>query len=50
MNFKLSGRVSRLAAFGAILFGSASCVTVDETLGENFIPTEQLWDVFDPEA
>lgn len=50
MNFKLSGRVSRLAAIGAILFGSASCVTVDETLGENFIPTEHQWDVFAPAA
>ena len=50
MNFKLFGRVCRIAAIGAILFGSASCVTVDESLGENFIPTEHQWDVFAPAA
>ena len=50
MNFKLFGRVCRIAAIGAILFGSASCITVDETLGENFIPTEHQWDVFAPAA
>ncbi len=50
MNFRLFGRVSRIAAIGAILFGSASCVNVDEELGENFIPTEHQWDVFSPDA
>lgn len=48
MNLNIIGRVSRIAAIGAILLGSASCVTVDETLGENFIPTNQKWTVFTP--
>lgn len=50
MNFHFIGRVCRLAAIGAILFGSASCVDINETLGENFIPTDQQWDVFIEEA
>ena len=50
MNFRFFGRVSRLAAIGAILLGSASCVSVDETLGENFIPLEHQWDVYAPPA
>ena len=50
MNLNFLGRVSRLAAIGAILLGSASCVKVDATLGENFIPTDQIWNVFTPEA
>ena len=50
MNFNFIGRVCRLAAIGAILFGSASCVDINETLGENFIPTDQQWDVFIEEA
>ena len=50
MRFDLLGRVSRLAAIGAILLGSASCVDINEELGENLIPTDQKWDVFTPEA
>ena len=50
MRFDFLGRVSRLAAIGAILLGSASCVNIDETLGESLIPTDQKWDVFTPEA
>ena len=46
MKFDFIGRVCRLATIGAILFGSASCVDINEELGENFIPTDQLWDVF----
>lgn len=46
MRFDFFGRVSRLAAFGAILLGSAACVSVNEHLGENLIPTDQKWDVF----
>ncbi len=46
MKFNFTGRVCRLAAIGAILFSSASCVDINEELGENFIPTDQLWDVF----
>ena len=49
MNLDIIGRVSRLAAIGAILCCSAACVDVDETLGENFIPTDQIWDVYTPE-
>ena len=50
MNLRLFCRVSRLAAIGAILLGSASCVDINEELGENLIPTDQKWDVFTPEA
>ena len=50
MNFRFLGRVSRLAAIGAILLGSASCVDINEHIGENLIPTDQKWDVFTPEA
>ena len=50
MNFNFLCRVCRIAAIGAILLGSASCVYINEELGENFIPTDQKWDVFSPEA
>ena len=50
MNFHFISRVCRLAAVGAILLGSASCVEINEELGENFIPTDQKWDVYNPEA
>ena len=50
MNHRLFSRVCRLAAIGAILLCSASCITVNERLGENFIPTDQKWNVFLPEA
>ena len=46
MNISIIGRVIRYAVIGAILFGSASCVNIDETLGEDFIPTDQIWDVY----
>ena len=46
MNLNFLGRVSRLAAIGAILLGSAACINVNEELGENLIPTDQKWDVF----
>ena len=39
-------RICLLAAIGATLLGSASCVQIDETLGDNLIPTDQKWDVF----
>ena len=50
MNFNILRRVSRIAAIGAILLSSASCVYINEELGQNLIPTDQLWDVFNPEA
>ena len=50
MNFDFIGRVCRLAALGAILLGSASCVKVNEELGGNFIPVDQRWNVVTPDA
>ena len=49
MNLRLFCRVSRLAAIGAILLGSASCVDINEELGGSLIPTDQKWDVFPQE-
>ena len=46
MNLNIIGRACRLAAIGAILLSSASCIRVNEELGENLIPTDQLWEVF----
>ena len=50
MNFSSFGRVCRIAAIGAILLFSASCIKVNEHLGENLIPTDQKWDVYPQEA
>ena len=50
MNLNSFGRVGRLAAIGAILLFSASCIKVNEHLGENLIPTDQKWDVYPQEA
>ena len=36
MKLNFIGRACRLAAIGAILFSSASCVDINEKLGENF--------------
>ena len=49
MIFNFSCRVGRLAAIGAILLSSASCVNVNEELGGSLIPTDQKWEVFTPE-
>lgn len=49
MNFCLLRRVCRFAVIGAILLGSASCITINEELGENLIPTDQKWDVYPQE-
>lgn len=49
MNFDFIGRACRLAAIGATLVISASCISVNERLGENLIPTQQQWDVFPQE-
>ena len=49
MSFCLFSRVCRIAAVGAILLSSASCIYVDEELGGNLIPTDQKWDVFNPD-
>ena len=50
MNFNICSRVCRLAAIGAILLGSASCIDIKEELGENLIPTDQKWHVYTPGA
>ena len=50
MNLRLFCRVSRLAAIGAILLGSASCIKINEELGESLIPTDQTWDVYPQDA
>ena len=50
MNLKSTGRAGLIAAIGVTLLFSASCVKVNEHLGENLIPTDQKWDVFPQEA
>ena len=50
MNFSIFRRAGLLAIIGATLLSSAACVKVNEHLGENLIPTDQLWDVFSPKA
>ena len=50
MNISIIGRACRFFAISAILLGSASCVNIDESLGGNFIPTDQIWDVYPCEA
>ena len=50
MKISTIGKALRIAAIGATLLGLASCITIDGTLGENFIPTEQIWDVYPCEA
>ena len=49
MNHHSIVRVCRLAVIGAILLISASCINVNEKLGESLIPTDQKWDVFPQE-
>lgn len=49
MNSGFLGRACRLLAAGAILLCSASCIEINEHLGENFIPNDQKWDVYVPE-
>ena len=50
MNFKSFGRVCRLAVISFAAIGAASCVEINEHLGENFIPNDQLWHVYVPDA
>ena len=50
MNLNIFGRVCRIAAIGAILFCSASCIAINEKIGEDFIPTDQKWNVYNPDA
>ena len=39
-----------IAAALSLMFGAVSCVTINEQLGDNFIPTDQLWQVYPCEA
>lgn len=48
MNLHFHCRVSHILAIGAILL-SASCVQINEELGQSLIPTDQKWDVFPQE-
>lgn len=50
MNYKSISRVVSRLALGATLCFSESCVEINEHLGQNFIPYDQLWDVFSAEA
>ena len=50
MNISIFRRAGLIALIGATLLGTASCVDINEELGENLIPLNQLWDVYIPEA
>ena len=50
MNISILGKVRCMIALGVMLIGSASCVEINETLGEDFIPTDQIWDVYSCKA
>ena len=50
MRFDICARAGLLVAIGVTLLGSASCIEVNERLGENLIPTDQKWHVFTPES
>ena len=50
MNFSIFRRAGLISIIGATLLSSAACVKVNEQIGQNLIPTDQLWDVFSPKA
>ena len=50
MNLNFLRRIWLLSAIGATLISHVSCVDINEHLGENLIPSNQLWDVYAPEA
>ena len=50
MNLSFLRRIWLLSAIGATLISHISCVDINEHLGENLIPSDQLWDVYAPEA
>ena len=50
MNISIFRRAGLISLIGATLLGSASCVDINEELGESLIPLNQLWDVYIPEA
>ena len=49
MNFKHLG-AGVLACMCAMLLASTSCVNINEELGGNFIPTDQIWSVYPCDA
>lgn len=47
MNLNPLRRAGRAAiALGALLTAAVSCINIDKELGGNFIPTDQIWNVF----
>ena len=46
MNLSFLRRAGLLSAIGATLIGLASCININEELGENLIPTHHQWDVY----
>ena len=50
MNFSILRRIGLFSIIGATLLCFASCVSIDEQLGKNLIPTAQRWKVYSPAA
>ena len=46
----MRSRLTAIATALGIMSGVVSCVTINEELGENFIPTGQIWQVYPCEA
>jgi hypothetical protein len=46
MNLSFLRRAGLFSAIGATLIGLASCININEELGQNLIPTHHQWDVF----
>ena len=46
MNLSFLRRAGILSIIGATLIGLASCININEELGQNLIPTHHQWDVF----
>ena len=49
MNLKSFGKLCRLTIISIAACAAASCVEINEQLGENFIPNNQLWHVYVPD-
>ena len=50
MKLNFFRRTGLHSLIGATLLLTASCVKINEHVGENLMPTDQLWDVFTPES
>ena len=50
MKLNIFRRTGLYSLIGATLLFAASCVKINEHVGENLMPTDQLWDVFTPES